>query len=50
MKQKKRIYHIVSIGENININIQTHKKTELNRLCKYISKYGNNQKTTIQEL
>lgn len=47
VENKKTIYSLISYGDIADINIETTKKSVINRICKYLSKYGKNQSTTI---
>ena len=49
MSTKKSIvtYSLISYGTIADINIETTKKSVINRTCKWLAKYGQNQSTTI---
>ncbi len=47
---KKPKYKIVSFGKVAEFEIETGSKMQVNRIIKWLSKYGREQKTTIIHL
>lgn len=43
----RKIYHLSSYGPIADISFDTHKKSLVNKICKYLAKYGKAQQTTI---
>lgn len=46
-EKKQTVYCLISYGDISDLNMETTKKSVINRICKYLSKYGKNQSTTI---